>query len=240
MKKLILLLLPAFLMVYAPLKANTNITGGIDDFYKHLTSTIKYPEKARLKDLQGHSIILFTVTDGKLSNTNIYAELGSGCDVEVLNKVLAYTNFKTIKNGKYALRTSFKLEGSTSAIENENFKMPDGYIALNVTIVATPPPTTAYLVPKGDSDQVNNNFSVKWRGTNIPTNTPKIIIDDKEIAYAQMSDIDPKTIASIQILRDGSALTKYGVSAVNGIIIITTKTTPSPVVKKEVIIDKKN
>jgi TonB-dependent SusC/RagA subfamily outer membrane receptor len=238
MKRLILLLLPALFLFNINVKANIP-TGGLTDFYKHLTSTIKYPEKARLKDLQGHSIILFTLTDGKLSATNIYAELGSGCDIEVLNQVLAYTNYKSIKNGKYALKTSFKLEGSTSVIENENFKTPEGYTELNVTIVGLAEPKVSYLNPKTDSDQFTKNFQIKWRGSNAPTGTPKIIVDGQEIEYNLANTINPNTIASIEILRDAASVAKYGEIAANGVIIITTKSTTITAPKKEAPVIKK-
>jgi hypothetical protein len=219
MKKLILLVFPAIVMLSAiTVNASHHLIGGIEDFYKHMTSTVKYPEKAKLKDLQGHSIILFTLADGKLSGVNIYAELGSGCDVEVLNQLLAYSNFKSIKNGKYALKSSFRLNGSTADIENENSTIPEGYTELNITIIGIPQPKTGYLNLNTESDQAANSFKIKWRGSSMPGKNPKIIIDNKEIDYNDLNTINPESIYSIDVLKGESAIAKYGVSAVNGVI----------------------
>lgn len=66
----------------------------------------------------------------------------------------------------------------------------------------------------------------KDQKTNTLSNTdkrPLYIIGDKEITTEKMEDIDPESIASINVLKGEKATEKYGAKGVNGVIIITLK-----------------
>jgi len=54
---------------------------------------------------------------------------------------------------------------------------------------------------------------------------PLIIIDGKEMSEGGLSNLNPNNIQSISILKDQSAITKYGDRGKNGVIIIFTKKT---------------
>ena len=209
-----------------------------DDFLKFLGAKIKYPEKARLNDLQGNSIISFKVTNGKLSDVKIQAELGEGCDVEVLNNILAYPNFKTVKNGTYALKTAFILDGSNANLKNEEAKIPDGFKALNLVVMANPitRANTINLSYKTDktwrSFHISNNGSgLIIRGKEIGLN-PLVILDSTEIEHSELRSIAPQDVESMQIYRGDAAILQYGPSAINGVIVITTKKKPTTIPKK--------
>ena len=180
----------------------------LKEFYTHLANQIKYPIKAQQGNLQGNSIILFTVVDGKLKDLKIENELGGDCDTEVLNNILSFTNFKDMKPGNYALKTIFKLVGSNSKIINEDSSIPLNYIALNLSITAYAPTT-----------------AIKTGSTNkrlFNTTDPLIILDDK-IITSPLNSISPETIESIVVLKDLNAISKYGDEGKNGVLIITTK-----------------
>jgi TonB-dependent SusC/RagA subfamily outer membrane receptor len=49
------------------------------------------------------------------------------------------------------------------------------------------------------------------------------IVDGKEVAYGDVTVLNPNTIESISVLKDKKATTIYGDKGANGVIIITTK-----------------
>jgi hypothetical protein len=54
-------------------------------------------------------------------------------------------------------------------------------------------------------------------------NAPYIVVDGQPIDGAKLKDIDPKTIESMDILKDKAVIDKYGEKAKHGVIIINTK-----------------
>lgn len=69
----------------------------------------------------------------------------------------------------------------------------------------------------------NGNFIIRLRGlaTVGANSSPLIIIDG--VLNADLNTVDPNDIASVDILKDGSAAAIYGTQAASGVIIITTK-----------------
>ena len=74
----------------------------------------------------------------------------------------------------------------------------------------------------GDLD---GKFDISIRGVGSVTgsNEPLIVVDGVPLISASFSTINPKDIASIDILKDASATAIYGSRAANGVVIITTK-----------------
>jgi TonB-linked SusC/RagA family outer membrane protein len=70
---------------------------------------------------------------------------------------------------------------------------------------------------KGEAD-----ISIRGNGSLTAGNTPLIVLDNV-IYEGALSDINPQDIASIDILKDASAVAVYGAKSVNGVIAITTK-----------------
>ncbi|WP_316830751.1 TonB family protein [Pedobacter aquatilis] len=99
--------------------ASTTVTNDWKDFYKFLAKSLVYPKDAQENDLQGNALIKFTLSNGKVTDLSTNADLGRGCDEEVMKAVLAYKGFKEVENGKYALKVAFRLDGSTTEIQNE-------------------------------------------------------------------------------------------------------------------------
>jgi hypothetical protein len=219
----------AFLFTTALNSYPANNDTDIKAFYEYLSHKVIYPEQAKLDDLQGNSQLLFTIKDGKLADLKIKTELGGGCDIGVLNSVLSYPNLKTLKNGKYALITTFKLDGSSSPIKNQGVQSPSDYIALKLTVVAF---ANAKSAATGVNVQGYGNdkaFKVNWSGNGVVLrgargiNDPKVYIDSVEVAYGGLNNINPNQIQAIEILKGESAVLTYGPGAINGVIIITTK-----------------
>ncbi len=59
--------------------------------------------------------------------------------------------------------------------------------------------------------------------TSADLNTPLIILDGFETTLQRMMDLDDNEVASITILKDGSATALYGSRGANGVIVITTR-----------------
>lgn len=69
----------------------------------------------------------------------------------------------------------------------------------------------------------NKAFNIRLRGlSTVGANTSPLIIIDGVIG-ADLSTVDPNDIASIDVLKDGSAAAIYGTRGASGVIIITTK-----------------
>lgn len=113
----------------------TSLNDDLKKFYQHLGRNIKYPPTASAKNLQGNTQVLFSVNDGKLEGLKIENELGGTCDVEVINQLLAFNDYQSVKNGKYALKVTFKLDGTDTDVKNLNIETPTDYSPLALTIV---------------------------------------------------------------------------------------------------------
>ena len=54
-------------------------------------------------------------------------------------------------------------------------------------------------------------------------NPPLCILNGKEISKEEMGEIDPKSIKSVNVLKDEKAINKYGQKGKDGVIEISTK-----------------
>lgn len=117
----------------------TTLNNDLEKFYIHLGKNIKYPSTAFAVNLQGNTQILFKVNEGKLEGIKIDKELGGNCDTEVINQILAFNDFKSLKNGMYALRVTFKLEGAKTEVKNLNIETPTNYTPMALVIVGYAP-----------------------------------------------------------------------------------------------------
>jgi len=232
MKKLLFSSLMAMLMLTPSLslKANTNYQISVvewEDFYKHLGAYIKYPSKAVDAEVQGNSLITFTVSKGKLKDLKVQKELGYDCDTEVLNRILSFPKFAEAKDGNYALKTKFKLGDHNGEVKNADLKMPTGYTALEIVIVGfSPKSNVSTSATQGKINHPEKKSLLEIRGINkeIPGNV-LIVLNGEVLENSNLNVINPDQIESLDILKDASAISKYGYKGKNGVIIVTTKKT---------------
>jgi len=213
MKRFVLPLIVIFLCTTA--KAD-RIVDNWSDFYSYMAQKINYPEGAKLDNHQGNSIVTFVIAQGNLKNVNVQTELGKGCDVAILNSLMAYPQLKTIKEGRYALKIAFRLQGSGSAIINESAKMPVGFTALNTLHITSILPVAAQQNPTSRKDE-----AITIRGY-ASAKAPLYVVNGK-IVDVNMQGLVPSDIQSISILKDASAVSLYGTAAANGVVVVTTK-----------------
>lgn len=181
--------------------------GGIEDFYKFLGDNIKYPEEAAKQDIQGNVFVSFIVErDGSLNDIKIDRGLGYGTDEEAVRVLKLSPKWEPgTQNGKivrvkYNLPIKFSLsKRQTGAIRGIRIESKDGATHIS-------------------GDQLT------LRGAKFEDGkSPLYILDGEIVENGRISDIDPKTIDAISILKDGSGAALYGEKGKNGVVLITTK-----------------
>lgn len=191
-------------------------------FYKFLAGQIRYPVEALQNDVQGNSIIKFTVSNGEIKDLGIATELGSGCDSETMRAVLAYKGLDKTISGKYAIQFAFRLSGTDAALKNEPAPAIAGYTKLNPIFI------TGFSGDPGITKTVEvTAHGVKVRLDGIQSADVKkllIVVDGETISSSDLSTINPDNIQSIDVLKDAQATARFGSIAANGALIITTKT----------------
>lgn len=228
MKNIIALLLFAALSIGSLTAVRSQQSKNADtaELLHFLAQRLKYPEKARLANIEGSNVLLFTVKNGKLNGLKIYEELSGGCDLEVINAVLAYPNFALQNDGVYALHTNFIL--GTQLPEKRNMTIPDGYQLLKLIVRGYPADQTARTATVRYEGE-----GIVLRGDNHTDGAPLVMIDGVQMPHHALKTMDPKNVESITVLKSTSAIAKYGVEAVNGAISITTKGAKLPVKQAE-------
>lgn len=74
---------PATPEVFTYVEEMPKFIGGQDAMMKYIAATVKYPDSARDKGIQGKVFVNFVVNeDGKISNVKILRGIGGGCDEE--------------------------------------------------------------------------------------------------------------------------------------------------------------
>ena len=72
-------------------------------------------------------------------------------------------------------------------------------------------------------DENEEKAEVRVFKTYAEASDPLFILDGKPIPSEQVKEIDPSTISNMEVLKDQSAIEKYGDKAKNGVVVITTK-----------------
>ena len=221
MKKIIPFIVVTILMSASlqNVKADTghqyvNPTNTWEAFYKHVFNGTIYNQKAIDANLQGNSLILFTIaTGGQLKNLKVEAALGLDLDLSIVNAILSYPNLKSLKVGKYALTTLFLIDQTKAALINKDVIIPQGYTALKKITVTAPAPIV-----------YENSKAIALRSKpHNPSTDPLVVLDGRILDSFESNTIDTKNIKGVTILRGSSAVADYGDQAKNGVIVIDTK-----------------
>ena len=171
--------------------------GGGEALMKYLATNVHYPEAAEKAGVQGRVIVTFVVgTDGSISDASIIKSVDPSLDQEALRLVNSMPNWTPGKQDGKAVRVKYTIPISF-ALQGK-----DEPQALQLTNDA---PIKSIVVVGYNKSEI------------------LYIVDGKEIPYDQFSTIDPKTIESMEVLKDKTALEKYGDKAKNGVIIVNLK-----------------
>ena len=176
--------------------------GGPSALFEFISKNIQYPKEAVDANLQGRVIVSFVVEkDGSVSNAKVVRPIDPLLDAEALRVVNSMPKWIPGKqNGeafrvKYTIPVTFRIEGGIKGADDPLVQK-----------------TTAYLAGY-------------YAGKNGLPPTPKtlILVDGKEVSYDELGKIKGESIDHMDVLKDKSAIEKYGEKAKDGVILITTK-----------------
>ena len=171
--------------------------GGSDALMKYLATNVHYPEAAEKAGVQGRVIVTFVVdSDGSISDASILKSVDPSLDQEALRLVNSMPKWTPGKQKGKAVRVKYTI------------------------------PIAFALQGKEETHeiQLTNDAPIKSLVV-VGYNKSEIlyIVDGKETPYDQFTSIDPKTIESMEVLKDKTAIEKYGDKAKNGVIIVNLK-----------------
>ncbi|PSR57029.1 SusC/RagA family TonB-linked outer membrane protein [Adhaeribacter arboris] len=119
----------------------------------------------------------------------------------------------------YGLQKRETVTGSIATVKAEDFNA--GLIADPLTLISGKVAGLTVTRPNGSDPNAGAQFSLRGATTVYGYNGPLIVIDG--VPGGDLQTIAPSDIASVDVLKDGSAAAIYGSRATGGVIIITTK-----------------
>lgn len=172
--------------------------GGMNAMLAYVAKEMKYPEASIKAEEQGRVVVQFSVdVDGTICEPTIMRSVSPALDAEALRIVKSMPKWTPgMENGK-AVKCKFVLPVKFSLTGDDN----DGGKAKNNITAST---------------------SVKSNGKTV-NNAHIYMLDGKRITEAELKDIKPETIESMQILKGKSATDKYGEDGKYGVVEINTK-----------------
>ena len=207
--------------VYDVVDEMPQFPGGPSKLFEFLAKNIRYPAEAEKAGAVGRVIVSFVVEkDGSISNAKAVKAIHPALDEEALRVINSMPNWTPgKKNGedtrvKYVVPITFHLQGE-NAVTMKNDNDPKAYEGASKS-------AEVVVVGYGEKPSVTDKES---RATirSISGKEPYIIVDGSPIDNAKLKEIDPKTIDHMEVLKDKSAIEKYGEKAKDGVILITTK-----------------
>ena len=176
--------------------------GGPYALFEFISKNIQYPKEAEDANLQGRVIVSFVVEkDGSVSNAKVVRPIDPLLDAEALRVVNSMPKWIPGKqNGeafrvKYTIPVTFRIEGGIKGADDPLIERSTAYIAGYYAAKNGLPPSLQSL----------------------------ILVDGKEVSYDELGKIKSESIDHMDVLKDKSAIEKYGEKAKDGVILITTK-----------------
>jgi len=120
----------------------------------------------------------------------------------------------------YGTMSRKEVTGSVSTVRAEDFS--EGPVNNPIGLIQGQVPGLDIRTSGGNP---NSGYQIRLRGLNsLSGGKSPLIVVDGGVWTNSLEAIDPNSIASIDVLKDGSAAAIYGTRATNGVILITTKT----------------
>ncbi len=223
--------------LYAQQGTTMKITGQVTDVADKngipgVSISIKSTQTGCITDIFGKYAI--TATKGA---TIVYSMIGYekqemlAEDQAVINvslKVSATSLDEVVVIG-YGKTTKKEVTGAIATVKEEGFNR--GTFSSPIGLLQGKVAGLTIVKPNGADPQAG--YDIILRGTNTLTSGqgPLIIIDG--VAGADMKNISPEEVESMDVLKDGSAAAIYGTRGSNGVVIITTKRAKSGLSKVE-------
>lgn len=137
-------------------------------------------------------------------------------DVKLSELVTAMDNVVVIG---YGTTTKKELTGSVSSLKSDDFKT--GNITDPMQLLQGQ--VAGLNIIRSEGGDPNGGMEVQLRGMTTMAGgaSPLVVIDG--VVGGDLSNVSPEDIASIDVLKDGSAAAIYGTRGTNGVILVTTK-----------------
>ncbi|MHA7099727.1 SusC/RagA family TonB-linked outer membrane protein [Roseivirga pacifica] len=226
MKKFLLILLVLSVGFQGALMAQTRtvtgvVTGGDDGLgIPRVNITVKGTTRGQATDFDGNYSI--EVSSGE---TLVYSFVGY-VSQEILvgnqttiNVVLQpdYGQLDEVVVVGYGSQEKKEITSSVVSVKPEDFNK--GNVSNPTQLLAGKVAGLSVTRPGGDP---NGGFNIRLRGVSTfgANSSPLIVLDG--VPGADLSNVDPNDIASIDVLKDGSAAAIYGARGSSGVILITT------------------
>ena len=193
---------------------------------------MKYPQIAKENGIQGSVLASFTVEkDGSISNPKIEKGIDPSLDKEairVINAIPKSTPFTETEDGeavvvRYTLPFNFSLTGK---------EISSDYSVIGFKAEATEDSNKVIVVGSGSM----KDKPVETLAEKFGADKPIYIVDGERTK--EIDNIDPKDIESISVLKNESAISKYGDEGKNGVIEVTTKSAITKSALKDTAKDK--
>ncbi|GAB2694877.1 M56 family metallopeptidase [Mucilaginibacter koreensis] len=207
--------------VFTAVEQSPMYVGGMDEFYKFLGRTIHYPAKARETGIQGRVIVTFIVEkDGSLSDVKAVRGPGYGLDEEAVRAVSNSSKWAAGRQNGRPVRTQYTVPIQFSLPDAKHPPEESGKPAINKNInevVVVGYGTSAKANSTGSGNQNGGRVNLSLEGPN----QPLYIVDGKEVN--RINNLSSDDIQTIEVLKDKTAVAKYGEKAANGAVIVTMK-----------------
>ncbi|WP_375446810.1 TonB family protein [uncultured Fibrella sp.] len=198
--------------VFTVVERAPEFPGGSKTLYKFLGENLRYPEEARKQRVQGTVFVNFVVnTDGSIDQIRILKGIGRGCDEEAVRVMSIMPKW-----------IPGQQNGRPVAVQ---YNLPIAFSLSDTNVEPNVPSSLLLQLDSSSKDNSSSHNTGVLRNDRIQFNgaPPLYLLDGKEITHEDMNAINPNTIQSIDVLKDASATSLYGLKAKNGVIKITTK-----------------
>ncbi len=152
-----------------------------------------------------------------ISYTTQSVTVGSQSTINVVLAPAMSTLNEVVVTG-YGTQKKREVTSAITSVKSDDFVQ--GNVDNPVELIQGKVAGLAISKPTGDP---NGTFDIRLRGmSTIGANLQPLVIIDGVVG-ADLNNVDPNDIASINVLKDGSAAAIYGTRGSSGVILVTTK-----------------
>ncbi len=198
---------------------------------------MRYPAKAKAAGIEGDVYVLFTVSpSGKVVDARVnkaIASPGGGCREEAVRIVREMPDWRPAKQqgrpvaARYQLQIRFALDHTAKnqkapqAVPTDSVPKSGKLWKLSGDYPDYSTSKERYSLPLPDSLRLFPHSKATVHFSNLSQSEPLYVVDG--VAVETIKSLNPKSIESINVLKDGAATVIYGEKGKNGVIEITTK-----------------
>ncbi len=210
---------------------------GISGLMNYVAHNLRYPAKAKAAGIEGDVYVLFTVSpSGKVVDARVnkaIASPGGGCREEAVRVVSKMPNWIPARQqgrpvaARYQLPIRFALD-HTAKMPKTPQAVPTDSVPRSGKLWAPSGNYPSYStnkdrcsLPLPDSLRLFPHSKATVHFSNLSQSEPLYVVDG--VAVETIKSLNPKSIESINVLKDGAATVIYGEKGKNGVIEITTK-----------------